>query len=570
MVQRPGSTADSTDPAAPAETAVRDGRTGRGRAGSKLVTAAGLVFCAVVLWSLLGNLLFPHYGVSRYSTPWALAAAAAVLLLMAVLYLGLRAAEPLLRRHRVLAWIAAAAFWVALFAVQVRLAYAVRLPADWDAHAIYHSAAGLAAGAAETIDPIYFSINPNNILLTLLLAAYFGLVTSLGITNLEMAAALLNGIVLFAGIALTYAAARMLGGRTVAAFTLLPSALFVLLSPWLGVFYSDTAGLLFPVLILCLLLAAQRSGKLACRVPLWALAGGVAAVGYGVKPTVLICLVAAGITAACSPALRGRQGGGGVILLGAVVVAGSFFAGHRLITEFESSTPAISFDVRDNPAAIPPTHFLKVGAQSAPGPHGLFYGCYNDADYQRTVKTSDPDQKFQQGWDTYQERVGAMGPGGYLSFLNHKLLWVTGDGSFFAWGEGGLTGDDFVSSDPADRAVQNVFGNNGPGFAWLLSLWQGGWFVLLALAAVPLVLRTPRLMRPEVSAIRIALLGLLLFLMLSEGRARFLYLYMPYFILLASLSFQAVMDRLVPARRPRLSPVSSPAGPGRGAEAEAV
>ena len=144
MVQRPGSTADSTDPAAPAETAVRDGRTGRGRAGSKLVTAAGLVFCAVVLWSLLGNLLFPHYGVSRYSTPWALAAAAAVLLLMAVLYLGLRAAEPLLRRHRVLAWIAAAAFWVALFAVQVRLAYAVRLPADWDAHAIYHSEIGRA------------------------------------------------------------------------------------------------------------------------------------------------------------------------------------------------------------------------------------------------------------------------------------------------------------------------------------------------------------------------------------------------------------------------------------------
>ena len=115
-----------------------------------------------------------------------------------------------------------------------------------------------------------------------------------------------------------------------------------------------------------------------------------------------------------------------------------------------------------------------------------------------------------------------------------------------------------------------MFGNNRPGFAGLLSLWQGGWFVLLALAAVPLVLRTPRLMRPEVSAIRIALLGLLLFLMLSEGRARFLYLYMPYFILLASLSFQAVMDRLVPARRPRLSPVSSPAGPGRGAEAEAV
>lgn len=57
-------------------------------------------------------------------------------------------------------------------------------------------------------------------------------------------------------------------------------------------------------------------------------------------------------------------------------------------------------------------------------------------------------------------------------------------------------------------------------------------------------------MRPEVSALRIALLGLLVFLLLSEGRARFLYLYIPYFILLASLSFSSVVDRLSVGRIP--------------------
>ena len=513
---------------------------------SALPTVAGLIFCAVALWCLLGNLLDPHYGISRYSTAWALAAGAVVLAAMTVLYLTRRKAEQFLLRHRLAAGMASAALWVFLFAAQIRLAYALRLPADWDAHAVYHSAAGLALGTQQSIDTHYFSLNPNNILLTLLLAAYFSFVTSLGVTDLEMAAALLNGIVLFSGIALTYAAGRMLGGRIVASFTLLPSAIFVLLSPWLGVFYSDTVGLVFPVLILCLLLAAKRSTRLSVRVPLWALSGAVAAVGYGVKPTVLICLVAAAVTTLCSPALRGRRRGAGVLVLGAAVIAGSFFAGHRLITAFEQQSTAIGFDVETNPAAMPPTHFLKVGAQQAPGPYGPYYGCYNEADYLSTVQVADPEEKFQQGLDAYAERVSAMGPAGYAFFLHDKLLWITGDGSFFTWGEGKLTGDNFVSTSAQNLFIQDIFGNTRVGFPWLLSLWQGTWFVLLGLIAVPLVLRTPRLMRPEVSALRIALLGLLIFLLLSEGRARFLYLYAPYFILLASLSFQGLMERLLP------------------------
>ena len=302
------------------------------------------------------------------------------------------------------------------------------------------------------------------------------------------------------------------------------------------------------LLILCLLLAAQRSQRPALRIPLWVLAGAAGAVGYGIKPTVLICLLAAVITAACSPALRRRGRGAGVLLLGIAVVGGSFFAGHRMIGTFERNTSVIGFDVADNPAAMPPTHFLKVGAQSAPGPHGPMYGRYNDDDYWDTVDVTDPEEKFQQGLDAYRERVAAMGPGGYISFLNHKLLWITGDGSFYSWGEGRRTGSDFVSTEPADQVIQDIYGNNRPGFPWLLSLWQGAWFAVLALAAVPLVLRTPRLMLPEVSAMRIALLGLLVFLLLSEGRARFLYLYTPYFILLASLSLQAVLDRILPAR----------------------
>ena len=525
----------------PVEGAGGGGRHGRTAFAARLPTIAGLVFCGLAAWSLIGNLVSPHYGVSQYHRGWSLAAAAAVLVLMAGLYLLERRAAGMLSRHRSLRVLLRVLLWAGIFALEVRLVFAVWLPANWDSSAVFESAAGLAQGTQTALSP-YFGINPNNVLLALLLSAYFRFAITLGVTDLAMAAAFLNAVVLYTATALTYWAARMLAGSRAAIPALLPLGIFVLYSPWAGVLYSDTVGMMFPVLILCLLLAANRSRHRRVRIPLWILAGAAGAVGYGIKPTVLICLVAAGLTALCLlPSGRERASG---ILAGLAVVTGSFLGSYAGISTFERNSTAVP----DRDPALPVTHFLKVGAQQAPGPHGPWYGSYNQADAVASVNIADPQERFRQGLEIYAARVEAMGPAGYAGFLNHKLLWITGDGSFFTWGEGTVDGDDFVSDDPADRAIQDFFGNTGPDFGWSLSLWQGAWFVLLALAAVPLVFRSPRLLSPELSALRIALLGLLMFLLLSEARARFLYLYAPYFILLAVVSFEALGDRFLPQR----------------------
>lgn len=506
-----------------------------------LPVVAGMIFCALVLWALIINLIEPHYGVSRYYRSWSLIAAIAVLALMVGFFWILGKAAPFAARHRTWTLAGYALLWAGLLAVQLRVAYAVRLPADWDAYAIYENASGLASGFLGSVTP-YFEINPNNLLLTLLVAAYYKLFLSWGYADLPMTSALLNALVLFAGTVLTYCAARMLGGRRIAAVTLLPSTVFLVLSPWAGVLYSDTVGVLFTVLILCLLLAARRAAKLTVRVPLWILAGAVAAIGYGIKPTVLMSLIAAGIIALFLVVSRKRNTA--VLVLAMTIVGGSFVVSNQLITGAMQRNTAVSFDLESTPNAMNPGHFLKVGAQSAQGPHGLFYGAYNESDYQSTLAVQGTDEKLRHGVGVYLDRVVEMGPAGYLSFLSNKLAWIMGDGTFFSWGEGRMNGETFVSQDPADRAIQDLFGNTRPHFHWMLSLWQGTWFAMLALVAVPLVLRSPRLLRPELTAMRIALLGLLVFLLFFEARARFLYLYAPYFILLASLSFQTVLQSL--------------------------
>ena len=512
------------------------------------------MFCAVVLWALAGNLVNPHFGASRYRMDWTLAAGAAFLLVSAALCLLLDRPVPGRARHRGWKTAAGVLTWSVLLVVQLRVAYAVRLPPDWDVHGIHESAGGLADGSMDAVTP-YFRINPNNLLLTLLLARYDAGALALGVKDLAAAAAFLNGVILFLATVLTYLTARMMGGPVAAALTVLPATVFLGFSPWAGVLYSDTVGTLFTVLILFLLVASCRTRRTCGRVALWVLAGGLGAIGVGIKPTVAICLIAAGVTVAC---LLVRRKNTAVLLAATAVVAGSFILGNRLIAAFLQRTPVVGFDPGNSPDAMNPGHFLKVGAQTAQGPYGPLYGSYNQFDYEQTLAIRGSSEKFHAGLDAYLDRVGAMGPGGYLRFLNDKLLWVTGDGSFFTWGEGRLTGRDFLSTAAADRWLQDLFNNTGPHFQWMLSVWQGTWFAVLLLVALPLALRTPFLMRPDISALRIALLGLLMFVLLFEGRARFLYLYSPYFIILAALSCQAVVERL------RKGKYRAP--PGTGAE----
>jgi len=501
---------------------------------------AGLVWCGLILWLLCSNLVLPSFGISRYETWAAVLCGVGVLgLAVAVPWL-LARIDAVLSGLRWLRILLSVLGWSALFAGQARVADAVRLPPDWDAAPVYFSALALADQSPGDVDVSYFQINPNNVLLMLLLSRFLETAQAMGSTDLRQSAAYLNAAVLFCGMLLTYAAGALLGGRPAARLTLVPSVLLILLSPWLPVFYSDTAGLLFPILIFCLLALALRC-RWPVRVLLWAVAGVAAAVGYGIKPTVLICLVAAGLVVLFSLRREEWRKDAAAALLAVVVAGGSFAGTHAAVQAWGNSVVFSDDPAAAEQLAIPPTHFLKVGAQQYPGPNGDYYGAYNEADRQSTVSIEDPEERFDAGLEAYRERVEAMGAAGYAGFLNAKLRWISGDGSFFSWGEGRMTADAFLATDALSRSVQDFYGPGRPGFVVLMSLWQGTWFLVLALCAVPLFLRDPRLEAVGPVLARVSLLGLLIFLMFSEGRARFLYLYVPYFIVLGAVSLQCLL-----------------------------
>lgn len=527
-----------------------------------LILVPSLLLCALMLWifiSIVVAPIEPDWGVFRYDTVPVLLGSLTILLILPSAHSA---------ATRTATWLEGRPSWAhgvlltvvlgILFTIQLRLAISIYLFPGWDVDAVLKNAFGVADGSVDAIDPDYFAQYPNNIMLVLILAQFSKMVLALGGTDLLLASVVLNAAVLLCGVLLTYLVARRLAGTGTAILTLIPSTVFLVASPWIAVPYSDSLGLLFPVLLLYLYLVARNAAHWWSRLLVWSLIGFVGLMGFTIKPTVVFVLIAIVLvflttTVLVRSTLRDKAAALGFV--GAAL--GVFVAGSSAVTHIQQSSPVISFDVTNNPEAFPLTHFLKMGATG--------YGAFTQTDVWETADIKDPNERFQNGLDVYAQRVQAMGPAGYADFLARKAIWTFGDGTFHMWTEGVVKSQDdpFISKDPTSRSIQDYLWAKGEHFPFTMGVWQSFWMVLILLTAAPLVLRGGKLFTGPSAVLRLSILALFLFLLLFETRSRYLYLYLPYFILLATLTLDSVMARLpdprpLPGRRsaPAATPVS--------------
>lgn len=508
-----------------------------------LLRTAQALFCGLIAWFLLGSMVSPVILLWGFPLgPVCLAALVIVVCLPSVYRFCSLAAGKLDQLPGWILAIGTSAVLGVYLAVDLLIGIAVRVVPDWDAGTIYGNAAGLATNSLQTIDGDYYSMYPNNIMLTLALAGYLALLRFFGAADLFVGAIALNAVVLAASVLLVLLVARKLAGTAAALFALLPSGVFIALSPWVAVPYSDTLGMIFPILLVYLFLLSQQTQKAAVAAGLWAAMGLVAAVGFYIKPTIVFVLVAAAAVLLLGrPGLLRNKRRTAAAAVAVAIALGAFVAGNVAIKTAVAASPSLGFDLNNNGKEFPVTHFMKMGAT------GL--GGFNGPDVIETKAIGSPQERFQNGIDVYMDRVGGMGMWGYLDFLNLKGKAIFGDGTFFNWGEGMARKPvHLLAEDALSRATQDYFYYEGPHFAFLRAFWQSFWFATLLLVAAPLVLRGRALHHPAAVAIRLSLLALLLFLLLFEGRSRYLYMYMPFFIVLATLTVDALAGRF--AREP--------------------
>lgn len=509
------------------------------------------VLSTVVALVLLRVLVSPLYGPYRYDRTHAAVAAVLFALALPAAAWGVRRLVPWLEQHRWVRRALVVAHLLALVVVQFTVGNAIRLAPGFDA-GIVHTIGATFALELPLSDGLadYLAAYPNNWLLIGVLHHWYDLWLGLGGRDVLTAAVVLNAAALTLSVLLAYLTARRMS-RPATAYVLLGlSWIFIGLSPWVAVPYSDTLAMPFTALVLYLFSVERTTGgALGWRALLWFGMAATGLVGYHVKPTAVFVLGAVVLVALVASWRPTR----------ATALAGTAYAGAALVGVVLASVAvsATTDGLRTRTADIDPafrldvSHFLKMGAQARQGPHNDYYGVYAEDDIAETRTFEPGRERVERNVERYLERVADMGPVGYPRFLWDKAAWFAGDGSFFMWGEGGMVLDPmpWLATGDLSTGIQSWFYIGGDHWATLFAFWQGGWVVVLLLVAVTPLARRDDVGGPVAAASRISLLMLLAFLLLFEARARYLVLYLPLVLLVASLTLDSLVGRVGRSRR---------------------
>lgn len=433
---------------------------------------------------------------------------------------------------------------IILIAFQFFIIAGARFIAGWDVWFI--------TNIGDTTQIEYFSRYPNQLFLYGAFTGIAHFLQSFGISNYYLGLICLSSLSVAACVPMTAYIAKRMVGHAVGYGAFVLSAVMCGLSPWIMVPYSDTFGIFFTVFILwcyvCLDKQVQNQdeqtsalagvhvnaridARTCCR---WFLMGLAVVVGYAIKPTVIFVFVAIVVIeliqwlASFAPhGSRGSQSSKDPYDLcktATAIVACAF--GIVLAFALTSIVKNSTYDVNEN-AAFSATHFLMMGANPVSG------GVWSVSDVEFSDAANTPEERSRVNLAEFKNRVMAMDLPQANMFLLKKLLTNFADGTF-AWE---IEGDFYTQIIGTNEAVLNFYGISSDAsldnntFAPLSQvLW------LFVLAGCILIVLGRRPLKAE-TVIAFTLLMLSAFLMLFEARARYLFLYLPFFIILGTMGW---------------------------------
>lgn len=373
----------------------------------------------------------------------------------------------------------------------------------------------------------YFSVNPNNLDLLLMqhwVATqfhqsswfFFDIVTTVMVDT----SALLN--------LLSIAAVD----QSKVPFGFYLHAAWLLMFPSILVPYTDTWALPFvSAYLLCYCVTAYSTAPKLLKGITALLFGIFAVTAYFIKPSALIPVIAI-IIIEVIHLLHPQKRQWWWIFLVALFLVGSTATSYHFeqqIVKHQTLIRIYSF------RAKPMIHFINMGMSG--------HGGYNAHDSLVMVSTMSKKKRIEYSENSIKKRLKKMGVSGYLAFLYNKHRYNTADSSFgWAMQDDALVGNPPPTKKPGIRHVIQEFiylyGNNLGDFHFLSQIWWVLWLGLILFAW--------RDNRKVIQVMRLAILGGFLFLLAFEGgRTRYLIQFLPVFLLLATLGFDAARKEFI-------------------------
>ena len=415
-----------------------------------------------------------------------------------------------------------------LFLVQYTMVRSLWFYPAWDPQPVSIAAQELAQGLpVSTTD--YFSMVPHNAALPLLLSLPYRLGLRLGLAEPYVllplsGAAAINLACFFSTLALR----RISGSWRTAFFGFGLSTVFILLSPYAAVAYSDPFALFFTSLGLYLSVTKLRPTFK------WFFVTAVLFLGAAFKATTMIFWIALLLWELLKPKnFQPVASFGKHCLALLLAVALGFLPGLAL-----QQTARHQVTEKDLLAGqLPLSHYLMMGLNPET------YGGNSPEDEAFSLSFSSAAERTQANFHKAQERLTAMDWKKTLEFFSVKLYKSYNSGTF-AWNGSFLAQEIPRRTDALSTLLRNIYYNGRVYNGYYITFYHILWLAILTLSALVCLLRKKQ--AAFVPPLSLTLLGLSLYLMLFECWPRYLFLYSTFFVICAALGVQALAAALPP------------------------
>lgn len=427
----------------------------------------------------------------------------------------------------------------------------------WDCGGIIGNIFDLLQG--ENVNFSYYSQYPNNIGM-LLLVKYVLVITKLftnmtNISNAFFAVIVFNLIMVDIAALFTFLTIKKVLGNRSAYFALIFMLPLMIFSPYIIIPYTDTITMAFPITILYLYISIKELPRNSIkRCILILLEGILLSTGMFLKPTIVIMIVAVIIFEILNIKIKNIKTTNilknftnliTIIILFSIGFSLSYVTYNKL-KERTLETRISEEDYYNNEVSF--THFMMMGMQERQndsqeeGKNQTLYGAYNTLDVAKTVAVKGYKEKQEYNITIIKERLNNFGIKGYINFLYNKANWILSDGTFFYGQEGTWrTGDYFNQSKIARIAQKFIDAKSDTYKNVTANIMQISWILI----TIGLVFSINDEEKKYISIGKISIIGIVLFILMFEGRSRYLINYIPVFILVGTYGLTNSLKKLL-------------------------
>lgn len=412
-------------------------------------------------------------------------------------------------------------FSIILLIVELIISYCILFASGWDAGIVLGQADLIASGSTK-LNHDYYSWYPNNLLITFLYSLAYRLMGLLGIQFAGSVIIVFIQCILsvITGYFLYHIAENMFHNQTLSMLLWLIYALWLGLLPWYTVTYSEPLAIFFPVFILYLYQCMEKQEKFYRNT---ALIGILSVIGFKLKPSTLIVSMAIFIILVLQLLDKKTRN---FSLKKLVILIVTFTVTLGI---FEQVDFAKQMGLKlDTNKEMPMTHFAMMGLSEKRN------GIFDQKELDYSLSFPNVQKRKEANIEMITKRLKSYGFSGLMKHMTKKTLTNFNDGAF-TWGK---EGDFFLieiekPNGPLSKALKNIYYNDGTcriGFNTYMQMFLivtlfGG--ILYALFRLH-----KRIPTDSDLIILLSLIGLFLFVSIFEARARYIYTYVPFYLLM--------------------------------------